>query len=176
MICKPQEGNPPRVPFSVPLQKPDLRPQAARLRRANGRSPFRRCAAPPGLRPSPQGKSAKAAGYGPQGKPSCGRFRRPPAAGSGFAGAPCGPPSADKARGMGLPPLASPTQKAGSPLQDCRPSAVSYQNAIFINSATQHRMMASGTYTYRPMPYHSAPRRFLLPVLTAASSASFFIT
>ena len=53
---------------------------------------------------------------------------------------------------------------------------VSYQNAIFINSATQHRMMASGTYTYRPMPYHSAPRRFLLPVLTAASSASFFIT
>ena len=29
------------------------RPQAARLRRANGRSPFRRCAVPPGLRPSP---------------------------------------------------------------------------------------------------------------------------
>ena len=84
-----------------------------------------------------------------------------------------------RACGRSLPPAQarkSPTQKAGSPLQDCRPSAVSYQNAIFINSATQHRMMASGTYTYRPMPYHSAPRRFLLPVLTAASSASFFIT
>ena len=85
---------------------------------------------------------------------------------AGPAAVPCPPAQTRK----------SPTQKAGSPLQDCRPSAVSYQNAIFINSATQHRMMASGTYTYRPMPYHSAPRRFLLPVLTAASSASFFIT
>ena len=65
-----------------------------------------------------------------------------------------------------------PTKKRVCPCQ----AKVSYQNATFINSATQHRMMASGTYTYRPMPYHSAPRRFLLPVLTAASSASFFIT
>ena len=175
-------------PFPYPCRSPTYgrRPPARRAAPANAVR-RRRCAAPPGLRPSPQGKPAKAAGYGPQGKPSCGRFRRPPAAGSGFAGAPsgrrlrlrrsalrppapasperppaagsgfagapCGPPSADKARGMGRPPLASPIQKAGSPLQDCRPSAVpSLDKSTYGFCGQKCRMALCGSSTGASLP------------------------
>ena len=50
------------------------------------------------------------------------------------------------------------------------------QNATWRKSATQQRITARGTYTYRPTAYHTAPRSRPAPVLMAERSSSYFIT